>query len=103
MMDKETVLKVIELVEHPAINATLQALGILSKVEVTGEVVKAEFALPFANIPIKGDMISSVQILAESFGFKFLHTERLMTEEEKKYFLEVEKANWKGGSAACSC
>jgi hypothetical protein len=37
------------------------------------------------------------------FGFDFLFTERLMSEDEKKYFLEVEHANWKGGSAACSC
>ena len=102
-MDKEIVLKSINFVEHPAINSTLKDLGILSKVEISGEVVKAEFALPFPNIPIKGDMIGSVQILAESFGFKFLHTERLMTEEEKQHFLEVEHANWKDGSAACSC
>jgi len=102
-MDKEIVLKAIGFVEHPAINATLQALGILSKVEVKGELVKAEFALPFPNIPIKDDMVNSVRIIAESFGFDFLFTERLMSEEEKKYFLEVEHANWKGGSAACSC
>lgn len=102
-MDKETVLKALAYVEHPAINATLQDLGILSKVEITGEVIKTEFSLPFANIPIKGDMIGSVQILAESFGFKFLHTERIMNENEKARFIEIEKANWKGGSAACSC
>jgi len=102
-MDKDTVLKVIDFVEHPAINSTLKDLGILSKVEISGELVKAEFALPFANIPIKGDMISSVQIVAESFGFNFLHTERIMDEKEKQHFLEVEHANWKGGSAACSC
>ena len=102
-MSEEDLLKVIALVEHPAINATLKELGILSKAEVSGEILKVEISLPFANIPIKGDMIGSVQILAESFGFKFLHTERVMNEEEKQYFLEVEKANWKGGSAACSC
>ena len=102
-MDKETLLKAVAYVEHPAINSTLQDLGILSKVEVRGEVLHVEIALPFPNIPIKGDMIGSVQIIAQSFGFEFLHTERLMTEEEKKHFLEVEHANWKGGSAACSC
>ncbi len=102
-MDTEIVLKAVDYVEHPAINSTLKDLGILSKIEITGEVLKAEFALPFPNIPIKGDMIGSVQIIAESFGFKFLFTERLMSEDEKKHFLEVEHANWKGGSAACSC
>ena len=102
-MDKEIVLKTIEFVEHPAINATLQQLGILSKVEINGEVIKVEFSLPFPNIPIKGDMIGSVQILAESFGFKFLFTERIMNDVEKAKFMEIEKANWKGGSAACSC
>lgn len=102
-MDKDIVLKAIAFVEHPAINATLQELGILSKVEISGEVLKAEFSLPFPNIPIKGDMIGSVQILAESFGFKFLTTERLMNDVEKAKFMEIEKTNWKGGSAACSC
>ena len=102
-MDKETVLKAIEFVEHPAINATLQKLGILSKVEISGELIKVEISLPFPNIPIKGDMIGSVQIIAESFGFEFLHTERIMNDVEKARFMEIEKANWKGGSAACSC
>ena len=102
-MDKEIVLKAISFVEHPAINATLQELGILSKVDVKGELIQSEFSLPFPNIPIKDDMINSVKIIAESFGFKFLFTERLMTEEEKKKFIEIEHANWKGGNAACSC
>jgi len=102
-MSEEDLLKVIALVEHPAINATLKELGILSKVEVSGEVLKVEISLPFANIPIKGDMIGSVQILAESFGYKFLHSERLMSESEKTNFMAIEKANWKGGSSACSC
>jgi len=102
-MSEEDLLKVLALVEHPAINSTLKELGILSKVELKGKLVKAEFALPFPNIPIKGDMVGSVQILAESFGFDFLFTERIMDEAEKQHFLAVEKANWKGGSAACSC
>ena len=102
-MDKEILLKAVAYVEHPAINSTLKDLGVLSKVEVRGDMLHTEFALPFPNIPIKDDMIGSVKIIAQSFGYEFLHTERLMTEEEKQHFLEVEKANWKGGSAACSC
>jgi hypothetical protein len=100
-MDTELVLKAIEYVEHTAINATLKELGILSKVEIVNNEVKAEFAFPFPNIPIKDTLIGSVQIIAESFGYKFSFTERLMTEEEKKHFLEVEHANWKGGAPAC--
>ena len=102
-MSEEDLLEVLNLVEHPAINSTLKDLGILSQVEIKGQLVKAEFALPFPNIPIKDDMVGSVKILAESFGFDFLSTERLMSEEEKQHFLEVEHANWKGGGAACSC
>ena len=100
-MDKETVLKAVEYVEHTAINATLKELGILSKVEVTDDEVKAEFAWPFPNIPIKDTLRGSVQIIAESFGYKFSFTERIMNEEEKQHFLEVEHANWKGGAPAC--
>jgi len=99
-MDNEIVLKAIDYIEHPAINSTLKDLGILSKVEITGEVVKAEFALPFPNIPIKKDLIGSVQIIAESFGYKFESTERIMNEDEKQHFLEVEHANWKDGQQA---
>ncbi len=102
-MSEEDLIKVLALVEHPSINSTLKELGILSKIEVKGQLVKAEFSLPFANIPIKDDMIGSVQILAESFGYDFLFTERIMDEAEKQHFLAVEQANWKGGSAACSC
>jgi len=101
-MSEEDLLKVIALVEHPAINATLKELGILSKAEVSGEVLKAEISLPFPNIPIKDDMIDSIKILTESFGYKFLHSERIMNEQEKAHFLAVEKANWKGGAAACN-
>ena len=102
-MDKEIVLKAIDFVEHPAIKATLKDLGILANVKIVDDMVIANFALPFANIPIKKDLIDSVKIVAESFDFKFEATERLMIEEEKEHFLEVEHANWKGGSAACSC
>ena len=59
-MDKETVLKAVEYVEHTAINATLKELGILSKVEVTDDEVKAEFAWPFPNIPIKDSLMGAV-------------------------------------------
>ncbi len=100
-MDKEIVLNAINLVEHTAINATLKELGILSKVEIEDNKIKAEFAFPFPNIPIKDTLIGSVQIIAESFGYEFIVAERLMTEEEKQHFLEVEHANWKGGAPAC--
>ena len=101
-MDKDIVLKAIAFVEHPSINATLKDLGILSKIDVEEKTVVAEFSFPFANIPIKDALIGPVQILAASFGFQFKHTERVMTEEEKKRFLEIEHANWKSGNA-CSC
>ncbi len=100
-MDKEIVLKAIEYVEHTAINATLKDLGMLSKIEIEGDEIKAEFAFPFPNIPIKDTLIGSVKIIADSFGYKFNATERLMTPEEKQHFLDVEHANWKGGAPAC--
>jgi len=99
-MDNEVVLKAIDFVEHPAINATLKDLGILSNVKINDNIVIANFAFPFPNIPIKKDLISSVQIIAESFGYKFESTERIMNEEEKQHFLEVEHANWKDGQQA---
>ena len=96
-MDKEVVLNAINFVEHPAINATLKDLGILSGIKITDDIIIANFAFPFPNIPIKKDLIGSVQIIAESFGFKFEATERVMNEDEKQHFLEVEHANWRNG------
>ncbi len=99
-MDKEVVLSAINFVEHPAINATLKDLGIISEVKIVDDIIIVNFALPFPNIPIKKDLIGSVQIIAESFGYKFEATERIMNEDEKQHFLEVEHANWKDGQQA---
>ena len=101
-MDKDIVLKAINFVEHTSINATLKDLGILSKIDADDNEVVAEFSFPFAKIPIKDTLIDSVKIIAESFGFQFRYTERVMNEDEKKRFIEIEHANWKSGNA-CSC
>jgi hypothetical protein len=101
-MSEEIVLKAISFVEHPSINATLQNLGILSKVKLENDKIIAEFSFPFPNIPIKATLVDSVKIVAESFGFKFEYTDRVMNEQEKQHFLEIEHANWKtGGTPMC--
>ena len=88
----------ISYITHPSIDATLIELGIISELEINDDNVAIEFAFPFAKIPIKQDIIGSVQIVSESLGFNFSHQDRLMTPEEKAIFLNIEHSHWKDGS-----
>ncbi len=97
-MKKREVEAAISYITHPAIDATLIELGIISELEVTDEQVRVEFAFPFAKILIKQNIIGSVQIVSESLGFKFIYQDRLMTPNEKTVFLNIEHARWKDGT-----
>jgi metal-sulfur cluster biosynthetic enzyme len=100
-MDFFKVIQTIENVQHPAIATSLVNLGILQDIDFEDDTVKATFAWPFPNIPIKDQLINSVKQPLENMGLKFEYDERLMNEDEKQKFLELEKKYWRGGPAAC--
>jgi metal-sulfur cluster biosynthetic enzyme len=80
---------------HPAINCSLTELGILQDVEIYGEnTAIATFVFPFQKIPIKERLIGSVEQAVNKMGYKLEYIVRYMNEDEKKYFLELEKKNW---------
>jgi len=95
------IVKTIESIQHPAIATSLTNLGILQDIDFEGDTIKATFVWPFANIPIKEQLINSVKTPLENMGLKFEYNERIMTEDERNRFLELEKKYWKGGPAAC--
>jgi len=97
-MDYAKIIQAIESVKHPAINASLTTLGILQDIDIEDGKVKATIVWPFELVPpqIKQIIISSIQNAVKPFGLEFDFKERLMNEEEKNRFLELEKANWKG-------
>jgi metal-sulfur cluster biosynthetic enzyme len=100
-MDFFEIVKTIESVQHPAIATSLVNLGILQDIDIEGDKVTATFVWPFENIPIKQQIINSVKEPLEKKGLKFEYNERIMNDEERKRFLELEKKYWRGGQAAC--
>lgn len=97
-MDYAKIIQAIESVKHPAINASLTTLGILQDIDIEDGKVKGTIVWPFEMVPpqIKQIIITSLKNALTPFGLEFEYEERLMNEEEKNKFLELEKANWKG-------
>jgi len=95
-MTKEIVLNTLSQVEHPAISHSLIKLGIVTDVELTGNTVKVVFAFPFPNIPIAEALINSISQPVQSMGLEFEYSIRVMTQEEKVRFLQLENEAWKG-------
>ncbi|GAX88252.1 conserved hypothetical protein [Lebetimonas natsushimae] len=100
-MDFFEIVKAIESIQHPAIATSLTNLGILQDIDIEGDTVKATFVWPFEGIPIRDQIINSVKNAVGNMGLKLDYNERIMSEDEKQRFLELEKKYWRGGQAAC--
>ena len=95
-MTKEIVLNALVKVEHPAIRHSLIELGIVTDVKLAENKVNVVFAFPFQNIPIADMLIDSISQPVQSLGLEFDYTIRVMTQEEKTRFLQLETEAWKG-------
>ena len=95
-MTKEIVLNALVKVEHPAIRHSLIELGIVTDVKLAENKVSVVFAFPFQNIPIADMLIDSISQPVQSLGLEFDYTIRVMTQEEKTRFLQLETEAWKG-------
>ncbi len=97
-MDYAKIIEAIESVKHPAINAPLTTLGILQDIDIEDNKVKGTLVWPFDMVPphIKQIIITSIQNALKPFNLDFEYTERIMNEEERNKFLELEKKYWKG-------
>jgi metal-sulfur cluster biosynthetic enzyme len=100
-MDFFKIIQTIESIQHPAIATSLINLGMLEEIDFEDNKVKATFVWPFDNIPIKDKIIDSVKIPLKNLGLELEYNERVMNENEKEKFLELEKKYWRGGNAAC--
>ena len=83
-------------VKHPAIDRSLIELGIVKNIAFEGNTVEVTMALPFANIPILGDLVDSLREPIEKSGGEFKVKLTEMNEEERQAFLTMEKESWKG-------
>jgi metal-sulfur cluster biosynthetic enzyme len=95
-MTKNELLIELEKIGHPAINYSLIKLGILNDVELVDKKVSAVFAFPFPNIPIADTLINSVALPLQKHGLDFDYKIRIMSEEERMHFLQLEAEAWKG-------
>ncbi len=102
-MDYFKVIQTLESIQHPAIATSLINLGILQDIDFDekNNKLKATFVWPFPNIPIRDQIINSVKIPLNQLGLDLEYNERIMNENEKQKFLELEKQYWRGGSAGC--
>ena len=102
-MDFFKVIQTLESVQHPAIATSLINLGILQDIDFDEEnnKVLATFVWPFPNIPIRDQIINSVKAPLSQMGLDLEFKERIMNEDEKQKFLELEKKYWRGGAAGC--
>jgi len=95
---EEKIIEAIEEVKHPAINASLTTLGILQDINIQESKVQATLVWPFELVPpqIKQIISSSIQNALKPFNLDFEYEERIMNDEERAKFLELEKTYWKG-------
>ncbi|HIE16087.1 MAG TPA: DUF59 domain-containing protein [Bacteroidales bacterium] len=87
--------KILEKVEHPAINFSLAQLGILKDIDISGEMLTITLALPFPNIPIIDTLINSLVEPLSDYEMEIGIETILMTEQEKQHFFDLEHKGWK--------
>ena len=96
---KKEIMEKIEAVKHPMINESLRDLGIIKNTKVRGSKVEITLALPFAEIPIKQGIISSVKKPLDNITDKIKIMVTTMNEAERQKFFDMEKKSWKGDKA----
>jgi len=95
-MTQEDVLNVLSRVEHPVISYSLIKLGIVTDIKLIENKVSLVFAFPFPNIPIADILIQSIAQPIKQLGLEFEYTTRVMNDQEKNLFLQLETEAWKG-------
>ncbi|MCF6241547.1 MAG: iron-sulfur cluster assembly protein [Bacteroidales bacterium] len=96
MITLSDVANAIKDVKHPAINYSLGELGIVTDVELENNSVSLVFAFPFPEIPIADQLINSIVQPLNELGLEVDYSIRVMTDEERNVFLQMEQEAWKG-------
>jgi len=95
-MKQEDILNVLSRVEHPAIRYSLIKLGIVTDIKLIQNKVCLVFAFPFPKIPIADFLIQSVDESIKQLGLELEYTTRVMNDQERNLFLQLETEAWKG-------
>ena len=95
-MTQEEVIQALSQVEHPAISYSLIKLGIVASVELIENKVSVVFVFPFPKIPIADVLINSIAQPIHEMSLEFEYSVRIMNDEERNRFLQLEEEAWKG-------
>ncbi len=93
---QEKAWKMLEKVQHPAINFSLAELGILKDIDISGEMLTITLALPFPEVPIIDTLVNSLVEPLSQYDMEIGVETVLMTEQEKQRFFDLEHQGWKG-------
>jgi len=95
-ISEKDILNLLDKVRHPAINRTLRELGIVKDLSIKDNKVLITMALPFPNIPIIDQLVSSIKEPIEKLGVEVEVKQTVMSREELQAFLKMEGESWTG-------
>lgn len=93
-ISEKDILNLLAKVKHPAINRTLRELGIIKDISIKDNKVLITMALPFPNIPIIGQLVSSIKEPIEKLGVEVEVKQTVMNQEGLQAFLKMEEDGW---------
>ena len=98
LISRDTVLSILEKIEHPEIALSLNELGMIIDAAVDNNLVRIAIALPKMDIPaavykaITDLVVNALQKPGITIQPEYFE----MTAENRERFFELAKANWKG-------
>jgi len=95
-ISEKDILILLDEVKHPAINRTLRELGIIKGLSIKDNKVLITMALPFPNIPIIDQLVSSIKEPIEKLGVEVQVKQTIMNQKELQAFLKMEVDGWTG-------
>ena len=95
-ISEKDILNLLAKVKHPAINCTLRELGIIKDISIKDNKVLITMVLPFPNIPIIDQLVSSIKEPIEKLGVEVEVKQTVMNQEELQAFLKMEEEGWTG-------
>lgn len=93
-ISEKDILNLLAKVKHPAINRTLRELGIIRDISIKDNKVLITMALPFPNIPIIDQLVSSIKEPIEKLGVEVEVKQTVMNQEGLQAFLKMEEDGW---------
>ena len=82
-------------IRHPAIDASLEELGMLKVVKKKGRKLHLKVLFPFPGVPIREMILEEISSALKSEGYELEIEEDIMSEKEREKFLKMETERWK--------